>query len=328
MEEAIRVLMITTEWPEKSRPNAVPFLVRDVDLLRKHDLIVDVFHFKGGKNPFNYLKAMVLAKRKLKDTKYNLIHAQWGQSAIPVLLSGLPLVTTFRGSDLFGITNKKGRYTLLGTLLKLISRVVAIKSDYVILVSNRMLHEISKKENVAILPSGINLSLFSPGSKQEARRKLNIDESKKVILFGGDINRPDKRFLLAKQAVKILETNFPIELLIANVGQKEMPTLYRAADTLLMTSKHEGSPNMVKEALACNLPVVSVDVGDVKDRIQGLSGCYVCESDDPKAIAKALKSSLAVTNREFDLRNCVLELNEDILVNKQIDIYKQVIAPS
>ena len=324
----IRVLMVTTEWPSDNIPSAVPFLVRDVDLLRKHNLIVDVLHFTGGKNPYNYLRATLQVMKKLRLVKYNVVHAQWGQSAIPVFFSSLPLITTFRGSDLFGITNKNGNYTLMGALLKLVSKVVAIRSDYVILVSNRMLPLVSKKRNVTVLPSGINLNLFSPGSKDEARKKLQIDPIKKVILFGGDINRPDKRYHLARKAKEILDLDLPVELLTAKVDHSEMPIFYRAADVLLMTSKHEGSPNMVKEALACNLPVVSVDVGDVKERINGLPGCFICESDNPEEIARALKSSLTYDNRDFNFRNTVLELNEDILIIKQVDIYKQVIDQS
>ncbi|MEQ8361398.1 MAG: glycosyltransferase [Cyclobacteriaceae bacterium] len=319
--------MISTEWPTKDRPNAVPFLVRDVSLLRKHNVIVDVFHFRGGKNPFNYFKATIKLSKKLRRSNYNLIHAQWGQSAIPVFFSNLPLVTTFRGSDLFGITNKDGRHTVVGNILKFVSRMVAIRSNYVVLVSNGMLPLISKKKKIAVLPSGINLSLFSPSSKEEARKRLSVDPAIKIVFFGGDRNRPDKRFFLAEDAIKILESTLPVQLLVANdVDQDKMPEYYRAADVLLLTSKHEGSPNMVKEALACNLPVVSVDVGDVKERISGLPNCYICENDRPEVIANTIKLTLESKKEAYSYRKHVLDLDEHLLIQKQIDIYKTVLG--
>ena len=326
MLDAISILMISTEWPTKDRPNAVPFLVRDVGLLRKYNVIVDVFHFRGGKNPFNYLKATIKLSKKLRGSNYNLIHAQWGQSAIPVFFSKLPLVTTFRGSDLFGITNINGRHTVIGNILKFVSRIVAIRSNYVVLVSDRMVPIVSKKKKLAILPSGINLSLFSPGSMEEARERLNIDSTMKIVLFGGDPNRTDKRFFLARDAIKILESTLPVQLLVANnIEQDKMPEYYRAADVLLLTSKHEGSPNMVKEALACNLPVVSVDVGDVKERINGLPNCYICENDRPEVIANTIKLTLESKKEAYPYRNHVLDLDEHLLIQKQIDIYKTVL---
>lgn len=326
MAHKIRVLMITVEWPDKDRPNAVPFVVRDVNLLRNQNIKVDVFPFRGARNPINYIKAAFAIRKKLKSAKYDIVHAQWGQSGVPVLLSRFPLVTSFRGSDLFGITDRDGRYTWTGRILKLVSKIVALRSDYAILVSRRMVPLLPAKTKYVIIPGGINLELFKPGSKDETRTKLKIELNKKVILFGGDPSRDDKRFYLARQAIEMVRKDLSVQLLTAsNVSQSEMPAYYQAADVLLLTSKHEGSPNMVKEALACNTPVVSVDVGDVRERIHHIPGCMVCENDLPSTIANALNVALEFDNREVSLRDFVLDLDEALFAEKQIAIYMRAI---
>lgn len=318
--------MITVEWPDATRPNAVPFLVRDVNLLRSHGIHIDVFYFRGARNPWNYVKATLAVRQKLKSSRYDLIHAQWGQSGIPALVSSLPLVTTFRGSDLFGITKEGGGYTWSGRLLRMVSRVVALRSRYLILVSKRMVPYLLLKKNYFILPSAINLTLFVPGSKEVAKKKLKIAPELKVVLFGGDPDRPDKRFYLAKQAVEKVDVEFPVYLLtVSKVSQLEMPTYYQAADVMLLTSKHEGSPNVVKEALACNTPVVSVDVGDVRERIGHLPGCAVCNDDHPATISKALKYALTQAPTNVELRRFVQDLDENVFAERQIDIYKKVL---
>src|SRR5687768_6652473 len=107
----MRVLMITGEWVTPDLPQAVPFLVRQVDYLRKAGVHIDVFHFRGAGNPLNYLRAWRRVRKLVAGSAYDLIHAQWGQSGLLALPKKLPLVVTFRGSDLEGLVGRKGGYT-------------------------------------------------------------------------------------------------------------------------------------------------------------------------------------------------------------------------
>lgn len=95
---------------------------------------------------------------------------------------------------------------------------------------------------------------------------LGLPSDGRVALFVGDPARPEKRYWLAQKTVNLLVSRIQVELIVASSGPYEQVPLYymNACDALLLTSSHEGSPNAVKEALACNLPVVSVDVGDVR----------------------------------------------------------------
>lgn len=325
MADNLRVLMITSEWPVPGKPYQVPFIVRQVNYLRKAGIELDVFPFRGAKNPVNYLHAWWKARQVIHAKPYDLIHAQWGQSGLMALPKSLPLVVTFRGDDLEGISDGHGRKTFHGVLLKTISRLVASSADQVILVSKHMVKFINRQD-FHIIPSGLELDRFFPSSQLEARRRLGLSNDKKYVLFAGSVNNPNKRFLLARQAVDILKEKTPIELLVAtDVTHDQMPDYMNASDALLLTSLHEGSPNVVKEALACNLPVVSTDVGDVRQRIESISGCAIIENDTPENIAIHLRNVLLKGGR-IQGRETVLDLDEKILTEKVIQVYLKVLS--
>lgn len=321
--------MITVEWPDERRPTAVPFLVRDVKLLRERGVDVEVFHFRGARNPINYIKAAFAARKKLKSGKYDIVHAQWGQSAVPVFFASLPLVVTFRGSDLLGITNDDGTYSRKGKILQWISRRVALRAKRIIVVSPKLINYLpSEKHKVTrIIPSGINLIQFIPMDKEMCRSQLKLPMNKKLILFGGHPEREDKRYPLAVQAVKQIQKTMDVELFYADhISVMEMPVYINAADVVLLTSKHEGSPNIIKESLACNVPVVSVDVGDVQERILKITGCKICDSDSPEDIGKALMETLVNQRVDFESRSYILELDENKMTDQCIDTYKSMLS--
>ncbi len=323
---AIRVLMVTTEWPSLDKPNQVPFLVRHVEKLRQKSIVIEVFHFQGSRNIFNYARAAIHLMKILSTGSYDLIQAQWGQSAIPVFFTSLPLVITFRGSDLFGIADRNGRHTFMGGVLTLISRLAARRATKVIIVAKRMADFLPRKTKFEVIPSGIDLDLFKPLSQIACRKKLNLPVSGKLIFFGGHPSKYVKRYSLAVSAVDELNKKIDATLFYAdNVPISAIPDYMNAADVLLLTSLHEGSPNVVKEALACNLPVVSVRVGDVEERIGRVAGCKVCLTDDPSEIAAAIGEALKFDRLQFKGRDFVLDLDENKTTEKVIQVYQEVI---
>jgi teichuronic acid biosynthesis glycosyltransferase TuaC len=146
------------------------------------------------------------------------------------------------------------------------------------------------------------------------------------VLFVGRPNQARKRFALAKESVDILNRTQPAELVTAwSVQHVEIPYYMAACDAMVFTSMQEGSPNVVKEALACDLPVVSVAVGDVQERLAGIEGCEVCRDERPEAIAAALERVLR-RNRRVDGRATVAHLDETLLTQKVIAIYESVLG--
>ncbi len=321
----LRVFMATSQWPVT--PWGTPqFVARQAQFLRDAGVDVDVFHFEGLGNPANYAKAWVRAQRQLARKDYDLVHAQFGQSALMALPRRLPLVITLRGDDLLGILDDTdGHVTIPGRVLQRFSQWVANRADAVIIVSGHMRQYLNGAP-VHIVPSGIDFELFRPLPRDEARRRLGLDPSGRYVLFIGSPHIARKRYTLADQAVTILSRTTPTQLLLGwNVPHKDMPYYLNAADALVFTSMQEGSPNAVKEALACNVPVVSVPVGDVPERIRDIDGCELCHDERPEAIAQALERVLARGQR-IKGRDAVLHLDEHTTTRRVIDIYREALA--
>jgi glycosyltransferase involved in cell wall biosynthesis len=169
----------------------------------------------------------------------------------------------------------------------------------------------------------LDLEMFSPQDKRAARAALSLPENRRLVLFGGNPTVPRKRFSLAQEAIALLNGQPDVELVVPRgVPHRQIPLYMNACDALVLASLHEGSPNVVKEALACNLPVVSVDVGDARERIGSLPGCVVCQDDRPETIAAALTEVLN-QKTPFNGRDAVKDLDELLLTPKVIDVYRR-----
>lgn len=322
----IRVLMVTSEWPEAGINVTSHFIKRQADFLAAAGIDVTVFPFKGRKNPFNYLKNWFRLQSKLRREQYDLVHAQFGQSGLLALPKRLPLVVTFRGSDLLGtVSDKTRRHRKISALHQYLSRLVAAHADAVIVVAEHMKGQLPSSVRSHVIPSGLDLNLFQPTEKHDARRQLGLPDDEKLILFVGRTNHGRKRGFIAEEAVEILNQSLPAKLVVAwAVPHTDIPLYMSACDVLVFTSMQEGSPNVVKEALACNLPIVSVPVGDVEARLEGVDACELCVNDDPELIAAALERVL-VKGVRSNGREAVLALDEHVTTGRVIDIYQTVL---
>jgi glycosyltransferase involved in cell wall biosynthesis len=319
--------MVTSEWPSQDAPFAAPFVVRQVDYLRKAGAHVDVVALRGRKNPVNYLRARARVRRMLRDRRHDLVHAQWGQSGVVALPRRVPLVVTVRGKELTRGTGRTGWTAgLLGAVHWAVTRVVLAQADEVIVVASFMLEHLPDGLPHHVIPSGIDLELFRPLDRGEARRELGLPVDGLLVLFGGRPGVARKRFALAEQTIEcVRETTRNIELVVADgVLHERMPLYMNACDALLLTSSHEGSPNVVKEALACNLPVVAVDVGDVAERLRGLRYSVVCADERPETLARALTRALSEGAREQG-RKSVEPLDERLLTQRVLDVYRSAV---
>jgi teichuronic acid biosynthesis glycosyltransferase TuaC len=327
MIDGIRVLMITTDWPPA--PDATThFIKRQAEFLQAAGVAVEVFAFIGRKNPVRYLWNWTRVRRRVATGRFDLIHAQFGQSGLLALPKTLPLIVTFRGSDLLGIiSDVTGRRTLAGMVSRWTSRLVARNADAVVVVSEHMKQFLPPGASASVIPSGLDLELFRPIPKAEARRRLGLPEHRNLVVFAGRPSQARKRYGLAKQAVEVLNRSLPADLhVVWGVPHEEVPLHMSAGDVLVFTSLQEGSPNVVKEALACNLPVVSVRVGDVPERLQGVSPCEVCDDERPETLAGALERVLRRKERSNG-RDAVLSLDEHVLTAKVIGLYRSVLQP-
>jgi len=322
----MRVLIITSEWSTHEHPAYDPFVVQQVEYLRRAGVEVEIFAFRGEKNPINYLRAW-LKLRSLHDIeRFNLIHAHFGQNGLLALRARLPLVVTFHGSELHGIVGSNGRYTMRGAILRLLSRYVARQATEIIMVSEHLTNYLPSRLPFQVIPCGVDFELFRPMPQLEARKQLGLPSGKLLVLFAAYSCRPVKRRYLAQEAVTLLKKEFDVDLVeIFDVPHKVVPLYMNACDALVITSKHKGSPTAVKEALACNLPIVSVKIGDVPQRIQEVDGCVVCDDDAPTTIAQGLAQVLRSRQRICG-RNFIANLDERLNVQAIIKVYQTALA--
>jgi glycosyltransferase involved in cell wall biosynthesis len=317
----LRVLTVTNTWPTPGCPRTTVFIKRQVEFLRAAGVRVDVFYFDGERRPLRYAQAWARLHLILTRRRYDLVHAQFGQNGLIALPKRVPLVVTFRGSDLLGIIGPRGRNTLAGRLLQRISRGVARRADAVVVVAESMKRALPRGVEASVIPSGLDLELLRPHPREDARRRLGLPLDRKLVLFAANPDLPRKRHALARQAVSLVRDRLPVDLVVAwGVSHADIPIYMSACDALVLTSVHEGSPNVVKEALACNLPVVSVAVGDVPERLRGIEGCELCADDRPETVAAALERVLR-RGRRIAGRVSVQQLDEKLLAQQMIQIY-------
>ncbi|MGI9108048.1 MAG: glycosyltransferase family 4 protein [Pyrinomonadaceae bacterium] len=327
MSVPIRVLMVTSEWPAPGMSRTAHFIKRQADFLQAAGVEVEVFPFRGAKNPLNYLKAWRRFRSKLERGRYDLVHAQFGQSGLLALPKRLPLVVTFRGSDLLGtVSDRSGRHMWASRIHHRLCRLVARRADAAIVVSAHMKAYLPPAVDAEVIPSGLDFEFFREMPRDEARRRLNLPQDERLVLFVGRPTQARKRLWLAERAVGMLNETLPARLVVAwDVPHADVPVYMSACDALIFTSMQEGSPNVVKEALACNLPVVSVPVGDVAERLHGVEGCELCPDDNPETIAAALARVLRHGGRSAG-REAVRGLDERVITDKVIGIYEKVLV--
>jgi teichuronic acid biosynthesis glycosyltransferase TuaC len=322
MDAPIRVLMLTAGWPQPGQPQTTHFVKRQAEFLQRAGVLVDVFHFRGAKNPWNYAKAWLAVRPRLRSGRYDLVHAQFGQSGVLALPKRLPLVVTLRGSDILGIVGKDGRYTLAGRISQFVARLAIRRADAVVVVSEHMKAYFDTAAPVTVLPSGLDFELFRCMPRDEARRQLGWPLDKRLVLFAGNPEQPRKRYALANAAMDLLNRTLPAELVVAwGVPHAQIPVYMNACDAFVFTSMQEGSPNVVKEALACDLPVVSVPIGDVAERLRGIEGCALCSDERPETIAAALERVLRRGKRVAG-RVAVAPLAEEAITERLIGVYR------
>jgi len=319
--------MVTAEWPAFPGDVTGVFISNQVNSLIRLGDRVDVLPYRARGNPIRYLRAFIQLDRRVARG-YDIVHAHNGQTGLLAVLSGHPnVVVTFHGSDVNGIRNRSGKTTLAGRLLQRISCFVAGRAAKAIIVDGGMKARLPKRE-YHTLPCGVDPELFRPHPKSQCRHLLGLDEEGALILFVGDPDRPVKRYWLAEAVTGLVARRLPCRLIVArDVPHEQMPMYMSACDALLLTSSSEGSPTVVKEALACNLPVVSVNVGDVQARIGGIEGCVVCASDDPSVIARDLETVLRRNNR-IDGRRFAEEWSENNIACQLKGIYESLLEHS
>jgi glycosyltransferase involved in cell wall biosynthesis len=291
----MRVLVTTNMYPTAERPAFGIFVARQVASLERAGMAVAVETVSGHRGAADYWHARRRIARQVREFRPDLIHAHYGLTSIPSAGQGVPFVVTLYGDDINGQSTGRGRITFKSRLSVLATQLLNLAAARVLVQSEAMQSRLwpSARARSDVVPSGIDEDLFSPRPRGEARQHLGLPSEGWVLGFVNSGGQPTKRLDLAQATAAELERRgHKVTLLVAEkVSAAEMPWYYRASDCLLMTSDLEGSPNCVKEALACGTPIVSVPVGDVPQVVDSAERGRITDRN-PAALADAVADLL------------------------------------
>jgi len=297
-------------WPEGSSVFG-RFVSDQVDDLRRVGVDVTVLSFDGRRLKFRYGTAAVRLRNRLRTARPDLVHAHYGLTgAVAVTQRRVPVLTTFHGSDAYIPWQRR------------VSRVVA-RWSIPLCVSTEIANQLGCPAS-AILPMGVDTVRFRPQPRADARAALGLDPDQRLVLFPGGRKNIIKRYELFRAALDLVDD--AAELVYHGFDRDRAPFVLNAADVVLVTSRHEGSPVTVREALACETPVVSVAVGDVPDTLQGLPGCSIA-APDAESLAAAVRRALAF-ERDGSLRRRAEETSRLVIAERLRALYEGVLGPN
>lgn len=282
--------------------------------LKKAGIQIDYFLIKSGL--YGYLSAVRRLRNEFKNGRYDLAHAHYSLCGYVAGIAGCkPLVVSLMGSDIcISVFSRK-----------IISLFIRYRWNETIVKTVQM-KELIGNSGIHVIPNGVDIERFKPISKGIARQHIGYKKDKKLVVIVASKNRPEKDIDLAVNAVKYLgDDNIDLNH-IYNTSNEEIPYYLNAADVLLLTSKREGSVNVIKEAMACNCPVVATDVGDVRWIIANTEGCYITTSE-PEKVADKIKAALAFDKKtEGRQRIIELELDSGSVAGRIINLYSNLNA--
>ena len=308
--------------------NQLPFVTEQGESLRAAGCEVDYFLVRG-----NYIKAVGTLKKKIREFKPDIVHAHYGLSAITAELQRLvPVVTTFHNGETHS------------WYINFITSLMSLRAKHVVYVAQHIRDLVYfKARNYSIIPCGVSLEDCFLMDKSEARKQLGWDSDKKYIMFGGAFSNLRKNYELLRQAVELVKSEEirgkSIEIVeMRGLSREQCVLRMNACDVFALPTKNEGSPQALKEAMACNCPIVATDVADIKHLLGDLPGHYllpnkkgngawwVGDEHSAEELAELLKQALAFEGRTKG-RDRIVELGytNELVAKKIIEIYKDIL---
>lgn len=319
----MRILEVS-RYKNNFADHQLPFVTEQGESLRSAGCEVDYYLVRG-----NYVKAVGSLKKKIREFKPDIVHAHFGLSAITAELQNLvPVVTTFHNGE------------TLNWRVNFLSSLFSLRAKHVIYVAQHV-RDLSyfKAKNYSIIPCGVNLEECAVMDKTEARKQLKWDANKKYILFGGAFDNLRKNYPLLRDAIAKINEQSPIECVeMKNLTRSECVLRMNACDLFALPSHSEGSPQALKEAMACNCPCLATDIADVKYLFGSEPGHWILRNPrkaherweaDEKSLdemVELLREALAYEKRTNG-RERILELglsNEQV-AQKLVHIYNQIL---
>lgn len=300
--------------------------------LQKHGVDLSFFTVKG-KGASSYLKAAKELRTYLREHPTDIIHAHFALCGFVSWLAHRreKLVISFMGSDVLGMNSTDGKFTLAGKVYAWFNRTFhRFTFDYIIVKSEEMARTFGRPlKHLSVIPNGVDMDDFCLVDKESAWRHIPWNEpgnhEMKHVFFVSNPNRNEKNYALAERAVKALNRPDVRLTAIHSLAIAELKYYYAVADVIIMTSFHEGSPNVIKEAMASNCNVVCTHVGDVKAIFGEQPNCWITSHELEEVVA-ALREALQRPRIENQSRNFILSigLDEASIAQRIDDIYQKL----
>ncbi len=292
-------------------------IVAQGESLIKQGLKIEYYPIKG-QGLQGYLKNIRKLRKYIKNNNYDIIHAHFSFSGLIAKLASpkTPLVVSLLGSDV-------NSNTFVNRMV--LRLLMMFKPDEVIVKSEEMAKK-TKKFTPYVVPNGVDLELFKPMCRTECKRILNWSLDKKQVLFVANPNRFVKNFKLTEAAFNIVAKDCELHYL-DSVKHKDIPIYFNASDLIVLSSFSEGSPNVIKEAMACNRPILSTDVGDVRWLFGDIEGHFI-SNFEVESFAEKMKEALKYSEifKNTQGRNKIIELglSSEQVAERIIDLYMRI----
>lgn len=331
----LRVLLVTNMFPSARHPSYGIFVAEQVRSLREAGLDVEVFFFSPRETRLNYGLVLPRLVRALRSKRHDVLHTHHTYSLLLVELARrlartpIPVVVTNHEGEALDAVKETRTWHPTSKLRHslAVKRFAAQRADFTIFVSRQLSAAISQRVPHDVIPCGVDLGLFRPLDRQACRERLGFPRNAVVVFFPNNPRGRGKKFTLVEETFRIVSARVPEAILVTagSIPNGVMPIYYNAADVVLQASYYEASPTVVKETLACEVPLVSTDSGDTREIVEGVPYCFVCR-DDPLDLANHILLCLnqrATGGREQLVQR---ELGLDQVARRVIRVYQRVTA--
>ena len=315
----MRVLFVSSGRQGKVNP----IIKNQGESLLRADVKLDFF-MVSGRGLKGYLKNIKPLRAQIKSGNYDVIHAHYAFCAYLVNIAAIglhkPLAVSLMGSDIW-------EHKWYPILVRTIATIAHWKA---VIVKSKEMRDRVGISHAFVVPNGVDMERFRELSQAECQNKLGWDKHKIHVLFPADPSTARKNWPLAEGAVTKLNARGKqvIELHgMVGVKNEDTPILYNAADVVVLPSFYEGSANAVKEAMACDEPIVTTDMGDCRERIEGVDGCFVAKSYDVDEFTELLSKALQFGKKTKGRERLVADGIADYQVARQLmKIYEDIIG--
>jgi len=327
------VLLLTGMYPSPDLPRNGVAVQRQMDSLRREGVTFELFHLRSAERG-SFVSTLRQFRQMAQPGMFDFVHLHYGvKTTILAQFSSIPVIATYHGTDVNGWNWTGGQsfykpiaFNLAAAIVRCLSR----KFARVIVMTMEMKQRLpaSVRNRTHIIPMGVDTELFRPMAKPEARQRLGWG-NERVVLFSNNNSEMIKRQDLAEAAVMHLQTVERETRLVVLQGTspEDVPVYMAAADCLLVTSDKEGAPNIVREALCCRLPVVSVPVGDIPAVLAAFPGTGIIVDRAPAAIAEGIRNAFSLSFPDDHMR-IVAELSLQAAATKVLDVYRSMLKRS